>query len=328
MPIRRHGAGWEVRIQYGGRRLSKTVATRSDAQYLEAQLRQRVNDNRAGRTPRYSFAEALDRWKREEYPHKKSKESFDSLEKAVGPFIKDRSLDEVCEIAEEIKRDVLGRGLVAATCNRRLAFIKRIAKLSYKRWRWLESDLGARIELAPGEVRRSEWGTPAQVRKILLAAKGKVREAIRWAALAGLRRGEILTAKPHYFRSGAIYLPDSKSGKPRAVPLPPELDPRKFPFGINPTELDKGFQDARRLAGLPHLRFHDLRRSYATWLLQGGADLGAVQNLLGHSNIAMTSRYLGSSVEHLRRQIRFLPGLSRGWKTASKSGKRLKTKGV
>ena len=146
----------------------------------------------------------------------------------------------------------------------------------------------------------------------MLAAKPEIREAIRWALLTGLRRGEILAIEPHYFRGKAVYLPDSKSGKPRSVPLPPELDPKKFPFGIHPTALSKGFQDARSKAGLPDIRFHDLRRSYATWLLQGGAGLKEVQDLLGHSNISMTSRYLGSSVEHLRGAVKKLPSLRAG----------------
>lgn len=319
MPIRRHGQGWEVRIQHGGRRYSKTVATRSDAQYLEAKLRQRVNDSRAGRTQSYTLEEGLERWVREEYPRLKNKKNNRSLVKQILGQVHGHGLEQVVEVAGAIREDGLHRGLAAATVNRSLALLKRIAKLAYKRWGWLENDLGAKISLVPGEVKRSEWVTPSEAKRLLSAAKGKVREAIRWALLTGLRRGELLSVTPAHIRGRMIYLTDTKAGLPRAVPIPPELDPKKFPFGIGPGGLHQGFQAARKAAGLPHIRLHDLRRSYASWLLQGGADLGAVRDLLGHSSITMTSRYVGTSEKHLTNTVKSLPSL--GIKRGSKSGR-------
>lgn len=316
MPIRRHGAGWEVRVQHGGRRYSKTVATRSDAIYLEAKLRQRVNDTRAGRTPSYSLEEGLERWLREEFPRLRAKNSYRSLVKTTLPFISGRSLEQVVDAADAIREAGLRKGLGPAPINRRLALLKRIAKLSYRKWGWLQNDLGAKIELLPGEVKRTEWVTPAEAKRLIAASQGNVREAIRWAVLTGLRRGELLTLTPEHIRGRMIYLKDTKSGKPRSVPIPLELDPKSFPFKLYATELAVGFLDARKRAGLPHIRFHDLRRTYGTWLMHAGADLGAVRDLLGHSTIAMTSRYVGTSEKHLQATVKNLPslGIKRGRK--------------
>lgn len=290
MPIRRHGRTFEARIQHNGRRYSRSFASYRDAQSWETRLKQQIEDQRVGRLPGRTLEEAVTRWLTGEASVLKSAENLKGKVRVMLPYIEGRGLEEIADAAEDLKAAGIKQGLNPATINRRLAIFRRVARLAQRQWDWLDRDLAAKIRLLPGEKSRHVYLTGTQLRKLMTASTGKVREAIRWAVLTGLRRGELLGLSKDNLKTGAIVLADSKSGRPRVVPLPPELDVKRFPHGLTEGALVKGFRRARKRAGLD-VRFHDLRHTYASWLAQGGSTLVQIRDLLGHSNLSVTSRY-------------------------------------
>jgi integrase len=67
------------------------------------------------------------------------------------------------------------------------------------------------------------------------------------------------------------------------------------------------WQRVTKDAGVPGLRFHDLRHTWASWLAQAGVDPQHLKTLGGWSTLAMVERYSHLNVEHLRNAADRIP---------------------
>jgi integrase len=108
-----------------------------------------------------------------------------------------------------------------------------------------------------------------------------------------------------------------KTQRTRTVPIIAPLRPwmrhvGPDGLGITAEGLKTGFRRAREAAGMPHVTFHDLRRSCGTLLVQRGVPLQVVSRILGHTSTAVTERvYAHLDVRQLKEGLDVLSDLHR-----------------
>lgn len=157
----------------------------------------------------------------------------------------------------------------------------------------------------------------ALLRSIKHSRNPMLQYIIPMLILTGARKREVLDAKwEDLDMDRSLWrIPNTKAGKARVVPLSDtamqllvKLREKKrsdFIFA-NPNTLKPyssfyySWHTARRDAGLEDLRVHDLRHSFASFLVNAGRSLYEVQTLLGHTQIKTTQRYAHLSTTSLR----------------------------
>ena len=209
-----------------------------------------------------------------------------------------------------------GRKLAPATISRKLAAVRAFLRHALGPERVPDARLG------PRRARRlPDAPAAAEIERTLEALEGEGPVALRNRALvelvysAGLRSAEAvgLDLSDVDFEQELVHVRRGKGGKERVVPLGEEaaLWVARYLREARPS-LATGANDALFLSArgrrldtstlrrvVPHP--HRLRHAFATHLLDGGADLRTIQELLGHSSLSTTQVYSHVDPRHLRR---------------------------
>lgn len=124
------------------------------------------------------------------------------------------------------------------------------------------------------------------------------------ALYTGMRYSNIINMKRSNIKNNVYQLDgnETKSGKSQLIYLHQDLmnELNKHIQAFNRDNIfitkrvKRSFKTACNKAGIENFRFHDLRRTFATFLLYNNTNIKTIQNILGHSSIMMTERYLAN----------------------------------
>ncbi|KAA0088801.1 site-specific integrase [Paraburkholderia sp. T12-10] len=213
----------------------------------------------------------------------------------------------------------LADGVQESTVQRELRFFS--AAINFVRIEHDRPDLPnpvVRLGLGVG-CGRVRWISRKEADALVLAAGRFARRPhlpnfVKLALHTGCRKNELLKLEWSRidFERRVLQLEpqNTKNGKRRVVPLNDEavstlLAQREWvrcyapksrwvfavASGNRLTTLQKGFRAACDRAGIENFRVHDLRHTFASWLVMAGVSLYVVKDLLGHSSITVTERY-------------------------------------
>ena len=308
MPISRRPEGsYQVTVSVGGRTVRKSSRhwTHADAKAVERQLLAQAADAAAGRQPQRTIADALARWLTEHVPKLRSARQTRNHARMLLPFIRGRKLTEAPAVWAEIKAAMADKA--PATINHKGRILRQLCRLAQREWTWVDAPIGERIKLLP-ETPVECFLTRAQVDQLVAACSlPAAGDLILLASYTGVRRGQMLRIEgATMVRDGMLHLDRSgKSRRPLVIPLHPRVRDiaAAMPLRISEPALRAEWDAARAATGLRHVRWHDLRHTCASWLVQAGVSLKVVQEILGHSTIAVTQRYAHLAPEHLRDAI-------------------------
>ena len=138
------------------------------------------------------------------------------------------------------------------------------------------------------------------------------------ARKTGMRRSELgnLKVGDVNLDKNRLYVRGGKGDKDRVIPIHPTLleglsdlvrgkANKESVFGLKPRSLGNKFRDWSKSAGVD-LHAHSFRHYFATTLVERGANIKVVQELLGHSSLATTQVYLSVTADHLEDAIQLL----------------------
>jgi integrase len=236
---------------------------------------------------------------------------------ALGP----KYLDEIsAEAIATLVQQMTAAGYATGTTNRVVILLRHIYNVA-KRWQVPGSKHNPTtgIKLAP-DVNRERFLSVEETGRLIHSIEQDENQvaakAILLLLLTGARRNEITHATWSNldWSKKTLFVPLSKSGKSRSITLntlalsllksiePVPENPFVFPSPVTgkpSPSLHFPWERIRARAGLQDLRLHDLRHSFASFLVNKGISLYIVQGLLGHQNSRYTQRYAHLTTETL-----------------------------
>ena len=329
MALFKRGQVWWMRFTYNeqqirrstevtDKRLAERIYHKVMAQVAEGKWFERLPGEEK------TFREMMEKYMREHSEKNKSFKSHirdKSLSNHLTQFFGDITVSKISpKLVNEYKTKRRRDGAAPATVNKELHLVGHAYNLAIKEWEWVRENPVGKVSKEKVNNFIERWLTIEEEVRLLALSPEWLRDIIVFAINTGLRQGEILNLKwpqVDLFRKTVTIL-EQKNNDRDTLPLNERtLEVLKSRAKvrhivsnlvfynsngnrIEARNLMRAFYAATKKAKLEGLRFHDLRHTFATRLVQAGVDLYAVQKLGRWKTISMVMRYAHHYPESLR----------------------------
>jgi integrase len=245
-----------------------------------------------------------------------------TINKHLVPFFKDCMIADIGpSTIQELLLVLEGNGTSAATIGKILRYTRVIFRKAVS-LEIIDRDPCRTIRAPRIEKKEVSFLTPEEVSKLIESAQGDLKPLLAVACYTGLRMGEILALQwgDIDFKANVIRVirswkqeqgfstPKTATSR-RAVPI---IKPLKELLRVYHASIDEShegslvfpnsegkprdrhrlsnihFKDALEKAELPRIRFHDLRHTFASMMIESGCDIKTLQTIMGHSSSKVT----------------------------------------
>lgn len=258
--------------------------------------------------------------------HKRSWLRDEQMLKSLNAFFGiERQIREICASDIEGFKAQRRKEVSGATVNRELALLKHMFNLAID-WDLFPGPNPLRKVKFFQEINRGNRVLSLEEEKKLLSfATPYIQDIVVFALNTGLRIGEILslTWESVDLEKNLLTVFAERTQKHREIPINAKTRrvlefwalgrKNEFVFFNRETgkpfvDLDTGLAQALEKAGIEGITWHRLRHTFTTRLLEQGADLATVQQLLGHSTVTVTMRYAHPNLSSKRDAVAKLEG--------------------
>ena len=200
-----------------------------------------------------------------------------------------------------------------ATVNRYLALIRAIFRRAAFEWQWIDKPPHIRLVHEPS--RRVRWLKPEQAKTLIAELPEHQKHPMIFALSTGLRAGNVLNLKWEQIdlkrRVCWFYADQTKNAEDLSVSLNDnamavliarrQVHPEYvFTYQGKPIKrlTTRAWYKALKRANIKNFRWHDLRHTWASWLVQEGVPLYALQEMGGWKSASMVRKYAHLSPAH------------------------------
>jgi len=318
MSLSRRGSVWWIDVVApNGERIRRSAGTPNKALAQEYHDRLKADLWRLaklGEKPRRTWNDAVVRWLKERAHKATAKEDVTKL-RWLDRFLGGKDLEHINRaLIDRVTDAKLAQGCSNATVNRTLELVRAILRRCVNEWEWLERAPYVRMLNEP--KRRIRFLTRDEAQRLLAALPEHLGDMAAFSLATGLRAANVTGlqwSQVDLVRRLAWIHPDqAKARKAIAVPLNAEAvalirkqlgrhQTHVFSFRGKPIQQlsTKAWYAALERAGIADFRWHDLRHTWASWHVQGGTPLHALQELGGWESAEMVRRYAHLAADHL-----------------------------